>query len=198
LKISLCRILLSLNKYNILILLQLTPLQLFISFSKIGMSGFGGVLPWARRTLVERDKILTSEEFSAILGICQIVPGPNIVNLAVCVGSRFGGARGAAASVLGLTLGPISLVMVLAVLYDHYSYLDAVKGLLRGISAVGVGLIASTGFKMLRDEFRYPAMLLVVIVTILAASYFHLGLGTVVLVASPLAIFLAWKKASRA
>jgi chromate transporter len=162
------------------------------------MSGFGGVLPWARRTLVERDKILTSEEFSAILGICQIVPGPNIVNLAVCVGSRFGGARGAAASVLGLTLGPISLVMVLAVLYDHYSYLDAVKGLLRGISAVGVGLIASTGFKMLRDEFRYPAMLLVVIVTILAASYFHLGLGTVVLVASPLAIFLAWKKASRA
>jgi chromate transporter len=51
---------------------------------------------------------------------------------------------------------------------------------------------------MLRDEFRYPAMLLVVIVTILAASYFHLGLGTVVLVASPLAIFLAWKKASRA
>ena len=162
------------------------------------MSGFGGVLPWARRTLVERDKILTSEEFSAILGICQIVPGPNIVNLAVCVGSRFGGARGAAASVLGLTLGPISLVMLLAVLYDHYSYLESVKGLLRGISAVGVGLIASTGFKMLRDEFRYPAMLLVVIVTILAASYFHLGLGTVVLVASPLAIFLAWKKASRA
>jgi len=179
-------------------LTQLTPLQLFISFSKIGMSGFGGVLPWARRTLVERDKILTSEEFSAILGICQIVPGPNIVNLAVCVGSRFGGAKGAAASVLGLTLGPISLVMLLAVLYDHYSYLDAVKGLLRGISAVGVGLIASTGFKMLRDEFRYPAMLLVVIVTILAASYFHLGLGLVVLVASPLAIFLAWKKASRA
>ena len=162
------------------------------------MSGFGGVLPWARRTLVERDKILTSEEFSAILGICQIVPGPNIVNLAVCVGSRFGGAKGAAASVLGLTLGPISLVMLLAVLYDHYSYLDAVKGLLRGISAVGVGLIASTGFKMLRDEFRYPAMLLVVIVTILAASYLHLGLGMVVLVASPLAIFLAWKKASRA
>jgi chromate transporter len=173
----------------------LTPLELFISFSKIGMSGFGGVLPWARRTLVERDKILTSEEFSAILGICQIVPGPNIVNLAVCVGSRFGGASGAIAAVLGLTLGPISIVMLLALLYEHYSYLEAVKGVLRGISAVGVGLIASTGFKMLRDEFRYPAMFLVVIVTILAASYFHLGLGWVVLIASPLALFLAWKKA---
>jgi chromate transporter len=178
-------------------LIQLTPLQLFISFSKIGMSGFGGVLPWARRTLVERDKILTSEEFSAILGICQIVPGPNIVNLAVCVGSRFAGAKGAFASVMGLTLGPISLVMLLAVLYDHYSYLDSVKGILRGISAVGVGLIASTGFKMLRDEFRYPAMLLVVIITILAVCYFHLGLGWVVLIASPLALFLAWKKAHK-
>ncbi|OYZ97597.1 MAG: chromate transporter, partial [Polynucleobacter sp. 24-46-87] len=70
----------------------LTPIQLFISFSKIGMSGFGGVLPWARRTLVEQDKVLSSEEFSAMLGICQIVPGPNIVNLAVCVGARFAGA----------------------------------------------------------------------------------------------------------
>jgi len=159
------------------------------------MSGFGGVLPWARRTLVERDKILTSEEFSAILGICQIVPGPNIVNLAVCIGSRFGGARGAIAAVLGLTLGPISIVMVLALLYEHYRYLDSVQGVLRGISAVGVGLIASTGFKMLKDEFRYPAMLIVVIVTILAASYFHLGLGWVVLISSPLALILAWKKA---
>jgi chromate transporter len=173
----------------------LTPLELFISFSKIGMSGFGGVLPWARRTLVERDKVLTSEEFSAILGICQIVPGPNIVNLAVCIGSRFAGARGAIAAILGLTLGPIAIVMLLAVLYDHYSYLESVQGVLRGISAVGVGLIASTGFKMLKDEFRYPAMFIVVIVTILAASYFHLGLGWVVLISSPLALILAWKKA---
>ncbi|BDT77652.1 chromate transporter [Polynucleobacter yangtzensis] len=175
----------------------LTPKQLFIGFSKIGMSGFGGVLPWARRTLVEREKILTSEEFSAILGICQIVPGPNVVNLAVCVGSRFGGARGAVAAALGLTLGPIAIVMLLATLYEHYSHLDTVQGILRGISAVGVGLIASTGFKMLRDEFQYPAMLLVVLITILAATYFHLGLGWVVLTASPLAIFLARKKALR-
>jgi len=161
------------------------------------MSGFGGVLPWARRTLVERDKILSSEEFSAILGICQIVPGPNIMNLAVCVGSRFAGAKGAIASILGLTIGPVLLVLVLAVLYDHYSYLESVKGVLRGISAVGVGLIASTGLKMLRDEFQYPAMLLVVIVTVLCASYFHLGLGWVVLIASPLALFLAWNKAHK-
>jgi chromate transporter len=85
--------------------------------------------------------------------------------------------------------------MLIALLYEHYSNLDAVKGLLRGISAVGVGLIASTGFKMLKDEFRYPAMFLVVIITMISASYFHLGLGWVVLISSPLALILAWKKA---
>ena len=175
----------------------LTPSQLFVSFSKIGMSGFGGVLPWARRTLVERDKVLSSEEFSAILGICQIVPGPNIVNLAVCIGSRFAGARGAFAAVLGLTLGPICIVMLLAILYTHYSYIESIQGVHRGISAVGVGLIASTGIKMLRDELRFPAMLLVVLVTVIAASYYQLGLGWVVLIASPLAWFLAQKKARK-
>jgi chromate transporter len=175
----------------------LTPRELFIGFSKIGMSGFGGVLPWARRTIVEQEKWLTAEEFSAMLGICQIVPGPNIVNLGVCVGSRFAGVPGATAAVLGLMLGPVALLLVLAVLYEHYSYMPVVQGMLKGVSAVGVGLIASTGFKMLRTELKYPPMLAVIALVILAATYFHLGLGWVVLIASPLAIFLAWKKIKR-
>lgn len=161
------------------------------------MSGFGGVLPWARRTIVEQEKWLTAEEFSAMLGICQIVPGPNIVNLGVCVGSRFAGVPGAFAAVMGLMLGPIALLLVLAVLYEHYSYMPIVQGMLRGVSAVGVGLIASTGLKMLRTELKYPPMLLVIFLVILAATYFHLGLGWVVLMASPLAIFLAQKKTKR-
>ncbi len=175
----------------------LTPKQLFIGFSKIGMSGFGGVLPWARRTIVEQEKWLSSEEFSAMLGICQIVPGPNIVNLAVCVGSKFARVPGAFAAVLGLMLGPSAIVILLGLLYEHYSYLPAVQGMLRGISAVGIGLIAGTGFKMMRSELSYPPMLLVIAITVIAAGYFHLGLGLVVLIASPLAIYLAWKKASK-
>ncbi len=162
------------------------------------MSGFGGVLPWARRTPVEEEKWLTAEEFSAMLGICQIVPGPNIINLGVCVGTRFAGIPGAFAAVMGLLLGPVALVILLGILYEHYnSYMPVVQGLLRGISAVGVGLIASTGFKMMRAEFNYPPMLSVIFLTILAATYFHLGLGWVVLIASPLAFFLAWKKVKK-
>ena len=174
-----------------------SPKQLFIGFSKIGISGFGGVLPWARRSIVEQERWISSEEFNALLGICQIVPGPNIVNLAVCVGSRFAGIRGAFASVLGLMLGPSVVVILLGMLYEHYSHLPAVQGMLRGISAVGVGLIAGTGFKMMRNEYSFPPMLLVVAITVIAAGVFHLNLGWVVLIASPLAIFLAWKKAKQ-
>ncbi len=161
------------------------------------MSGFGGVLPWARRTLVERDKILTSEEFNAMLGICQIVPGPNIVNLGVCVGSKFAGVPGAFAAVLGLLLGPIALLLIIAILYEHYSYMPIIQGMLRGVSAIGVGLIASTGFKMLRSEFKYPPMLSVVMLVFLTATYFKLGLGWVVLISSPLAILLAWRRVKK-
>ncbi|MDP3620562.1 MAG: chromate transporter [Polynucleobacter sp.] len=174
---------------------KLTAWELFIGFTKIGLSGFGGVLPWARRTIVEQKSWITAAEFNAILGICQLVPGPNIVNLAVCIGARFGGARGAFAAVMGLMLAPIGVVLILAMLYDHFSYIEAVQGVLRGISAVGVGLIAATGFKMLREEFRYPPMLLVVFVTLFVATWLHLSLGWVVAIAFPLSLMLAWRKA---
>jgi len=175
----------------------ITPLQLFICFSKIGLSGFGGVLPWARRGLVEKEKILSSEEFSAILGVCQLMPGPNVVNVGVCVGSRFCGARGALAAVTGLTLGPICIVILLALLYEHFSYIEYVKGALKGIAAVGVGLIASTGFKMLKDEFRYPPMLIVVALTMICGAYFNLALGWVVLIVAPAAFYFARKKTEK-
>lgn len=173
----------------------LTPKQLFIGFCKIGLSGFGGVLPWARRTVVEQERWLDAKEFNAMLGICQITPGPNIVNLAVCIGSRFAGFSGALAAVLGLMLGPSAIVILLGMLYEHYSYLQEVQGMLRGISAVGIGLIAGTGFKMMRNELSFPPMLSVIALTTISAGYFHLNLGWVVLIALPLAIFLSWKKA---
>ena len=176
---------------------KITPLQLFICFSKIGLSGFGGVLPWARRGLVEKEKMLSSEEFSAILGVCQLMPGPNVVNVGVCVGSRFCGALGALAAVTGLILGPICIIILLALLYEKFSYVEYVKGALNGIAAVGVGLIASTGFKMLKDEFSYPPMLIVVALTMISGAYFNLALGWVVLIVAPVALYFARKKAKK-
>jgi hypothetical protein len=67
---------------------------IFTGFFMIGVRGFGGVLPWARRTIVEERKWLTAAEFAEVLGLCQFLPGGNIINVSVALGSRFRGMAG--------------------------------------------------------------------------------------------------------
>lgn len=70
------------------------PRALFLAFLAVGLSGFGGVLPFARRELVEKQAWLTAEGFNETLALCQSLPGPNIINMSIAVGSRFAGAGG--------------------------------------------------------------------------------------------------------
>ena len=121
---------------------------LFLGFSSVGLSGFGGVLPFARRMLVEERRWMSAEEFNAQLGLCQFLPGPNVVNLAVVVGKRYGGLPGAVVAALGLLTGPFVIVLLLALLYDHYGSLPQVQSMLRGIAAVGCGLLFSMAWRM--------------------------------------------------
>ena len=79
-----------------------TTTDLFLGFFKIAISGFGGVLAWARRIIVQERHWMTAEEFNELFALCQFLPGPNIVNFSLIYGSRMRGAAGAAAAVLGL------------------------------------------------------------------------------------------------
>ncbi|NTV69343.1 MAG: chromate transporter [Azonexaceae bacterium] len=121
---------------------------LFLGFSSVGLSGFGGVLPFARRMLVEERRWMTAEEFNAQLGLCQFLPGPNVVNLAVVVGKRYQGALGAIIAPVGLLGGPFAIVLLLALLYDHYGSLPLVQSMLRGVAAVGCGLLFAMAWRM--------------------------------------------------
>ncbi len=121
---------------------------LFLAFSSVGLSGFGGVLPFARRMLVEERQWMTAEEFNAQLGLCQFLPGPNVINLAVVVGKRYQGALGAIVAPVGLLAGPLAIVLVLALLYDAYGSLPLAQGMLRGIAAVGSGLLFAMAWRM--------------------------------------------------
>jgi chromate transporter len=128
---------------------------LFLSFSSVGLSGFGGVLPFVRRMLVEERRWMTAEEFNAQLGLCQFLPGPNVVNLAVLVGKRHGGLAGAIIAPVGLLAGPMLIVLLLALLYDHYGDLPIAQSMLRGIAAVGCGLLFAMAWRMgsaIRDK----------------------------------------------
>ncbi|HJV93670.1 MAG TPA: chromate transporter, partial [Azonexus sp.] len=93
---------------------------LFRAFSAVGLSGFGGVLPFARRMLVEERRWLSADEFNYLQGLCQFLPGPNVVNLSVVVGARYGGIGGALAAVIGLLSGPVAVVLLLVQFYDAF------------------------------------------------------------------------------
>jgi chromate transporter len=140
---------------------------LFLGFSSVGLSGFGGVLPFARRMLVEQRRWMTADEFNTQLGLCQFLPGPNVVNLAVLVGKRHGGLAGAIVAPFGLLAGPMVIVLLLALLYDRYGELPMVQSMLRGIAAAGAGLLFAMAWRMgaaLKDKALFlPFAALVVI-----------------------------------
>lgn len=130
---------------------QATPAsarELFVAFCLLALQGFGGVLAVAQRTLCEQHRWLTREQFVELLAISQVLPGPNVCNLAVLVGDRYFGWRGALAALAGMTLLPLVIVLVLAALYVHYAQVPAVAGALKGMGAVAAGLIAGTTLKL--------------------------------------------------
>src|SRR5213593_3028297 len=123
---------------------QVSAFALFLTFSRITLSGFGGVPFWARRGLVERQRWLTEREFVDLLVLAQLLPGPNVLNLTVMVGYRFGGWTGAAAAVAGFLGCPCLVVVGMGVLYQEYGALPQVKRALTGMSSVAAGLLLAT------------------------------------------------------
>src|ERR1043165_3246690 len=93
---------------------SITRATLFVAFLKIGLLGFGGVMPWARRVLVEERAWLSDREFVELLGMCHVLPGPNVVNLSVILGSRWQGPIGSLLALTGILFVPVIAVLVLA------------------------------------------------------------------------------------
>jgi chromate transporter len=165
---------------------------LFLAFSGVGLSGFGGVLPFARRMLVLERRWLSADEFNYLQGLCQFLPGPNVVNLSVVVGARFGGVAGALAAVVGLLSGPVIVVLLLARLYDAYGTLPVAQGMLRGIAAAGTGLFLAMAVRMamaLRHKRRFLPFAAFVGIGIVLLRW---PLPAVMLGLLPLSAGLAW------
>jgi chromate transporter len=130
--------------------------DLFESFTILALQGFGGVLPVVQRELVDRKRWLTPDEFMEDWAVAQVMPGPNVANLAMMIGSRHFGLAGAMTSLAGLLAIPLVLVLLLAMLHDYFADNAAVAGALRGMAAVSAGLIASMGLKLSATLARNP------------------------------------------
>lgn len=125
-----------------------SPKELFVAFTFLALQGFGGVLAVAQRVLCDQKRWLTTEEFVEILAFGQVLPGPNVCNVALMVGDRFFGWRGAFAALAGMMAVPLVIVLVLTAVYAHYALHPAVAGALKGMGAVAAGLIVGTGLKL--------------------------------------------------
>ena len=174
------------------------PAALFRGFARVGLSGFGGVLPWARRLLVESERWLTAEEFNVLLGLCQFLPGPNVVNLAVAVGVRSCGWRGAVAGALGLMIGPVLIALLLGVLYAAYGEMPAVQSVLYGITLVGAGLIIATGLRMGLNVKNRMVYLPFAAAAFIGLVFLHWPLPAVMIGGALLTVALSWWRLSRA
>ena len=122
--------------------------DLFVSFTFLALQGFGGVLAVVQHELVERKRWMTKEEFVENWAVAQIMPGPNVVNIALMIGGRYFGLRGALAAMAGMLTIPLVLVLLLGLVYARYASDPNVVGALRGMGAVAAGLIIATGFKL--------------------------------------------------
>jgi chromate transporter len=131
--------------------------ELFVGFALAGLSGFGGVLPFARRMMVEERKWMTPEEFNESFSLAQFVPGPNVLNLAVVFGARTNGALGALVAALALLAAPIAIVISLGALYALYGQFGALPRILAGIAAAAAGLIIAASAKMVEPLLRRAA-----------------------------------------
>ena len=168
--------------------------DLYRAFLGVGARGFGGVLPWARRMLVEERRWLSAAEFTDLFGLCNFLPGPNTVNLSIIVGGRFHGVRGALVALTGLLTLPLAIVCTLAALYARFGQLPGLEALLRGVGAAAAGLVLATGLKMAAPLARTPRALAFLVVTFVAIAVLRWPLVPVLLTLAPLSVLAAWRR----
>ena len=172
--------------------------DLFWTFNRMALQGFGGVLAVAQRELVERKQWMTREEFVETLSVSQVLPGPNVVNLSLMVGDLHFGLRGAFVALAGMLVIPLFIVLGLAALYTQFSSHPMVAGALRGMGAVAAGLVVSTAFK-LATTLKKGAMGIALsaafaLFTFAAIALLRWPLIWVLLGLGPLAVAIAWHR----
>lgn len=169
----------------------LTPGELFRLFLLISVQSFGGTLPFTRRELIERRKILTEAEFAEMLALGQILPGPNVINMSAALGDRHAGPRGAAAAVAGMVVVPVLIVLALATAVTALAAGPVAQGALLGMAAAAAGLLLGTAWRMGKPLRRAWRGLLVVAGVFGAVAVLRLPLALVLALAIPASLALS-------
>jgi chromate transporter len=173
---------------------QPTLTELFLAFAKMSLAGFGGVLGWARRAIVDQHRWMTAEEFNETFALCHILPGPNIVNLSFVFGSRFRGFAGGLAAFAGLIGPPMVIATVLAALYARFGDLDALRRALAGVACAAVGLLIAVVLRMMMPLIRKRDAIgmLILVAVFVTIGVLKLPLQAVLLVGIPASLVITY------
>jgi len=167
---------------------RITLPALFVVFLQVSLAGFGGPIVWVRRIVVERHRWLNDAEFADLLSLCQFLPGPNVVSIAVCVGAKFRGPAGALASLAGFILVPWTVGFALGALFLRYAHLGPLQGALHGVSAAAAGLLIATGARLFLPYRRRATTWLFAGFAFAALALLKLPLLLVVFALAPLSV----------
>jgi len=161
------------------------------AFLTVSVFGFGGGIVWARRIAVEQRGWLSDAEFLEIVSLCQFLPGPNIIGIAVCTGTKLRGAPGALAAIAGFLMLPWSVGLALGVLCLRYAQAPLLRHILGGVSAAAAGLLIATGLRLLLPYRRRLFVLGLAGLTMVLMVFSRLPLPVVLFALLPLGIAMA-------
>jgi chromate transporter len=168
-----------------------TQRELFLAFLKIGVSAFGGALPWARRVIVEEKHWMGDGEFTDVLTVCQAVPGPNVVNTAVFIGTQYRGITGGLVAFIGLIGAPFLLLLAISQLYHSFSHVSVVKSAMQGMSIVATAYLASMSLKMAKPFYKRAWAVALCIIAALLSGVLHWHMALVLFAGGAVGVILS-------
>lgn len=129
-----------------------TLLALFISYLKIGFFGFGGgyaMLSLIHSEVVVRNGWITNGEFTDIVAISQMTPGPIAINSATYIGYEVAGIFGSVVATVAVCLPAMTLMMLITHFFLRLEHNRYVRGVVMGMRPVVVGMIASAALLLI-------------------------------------------------
>jgi chromate transporter len=171
--------------------------EIFLTFARVGVSGFGGVNFWLRRILVREKRWLTDAEYLEGFALGQIIPGPNVFNLSIMIGHRMGGWPGAFAAIAGILGPPLAIALALGLLYRRYSALPPLQHAIGGMAAVAAGLVIANGVALAAALPRRARQWCFLALGFAGIGVLHWPLLYVMGGLGPFAVWLAWRDDAR-
>ena len=155
-------------------------LELFLSFFKVGALSFGGglaALPLIQDEIVINHQWISLADFTDLISIAQMTPGPIAVNSATFVGIRLAGFPGALVATFGCISPAIIIISILAYLYFQYRDLSIIQSVLKALRPAVVALIASAGISIFRlvafsqNQLNYIGIIIFIVALVILRKF---------------------------